>query len=65
MISSWSGTIFNPEIADKFLALSKREEFWLNIVNPRLYSLLFHEGPYVPGKYASRTWRSYPFSSRT
>jgi HD-GYP domain-containing protein (c-di-GMP phosphodiesterase class II) len=45
MISSWSGTIFNPGIADKFLALSKREEFWLNVLNPRLYSLLFHEGP--------------------
>jgi HD-GYP domain-containing protein (c-di-GMP phosphodiesterase class II) len=45
LISSWSGTIFNPEIAGQFLTLSKREEFWLNIVNPRLYSLLFHEGP--------------------
>jgi HD-GYP domain-containing protein (c-di-GMP phosphodiesterase class II) len=45
IISSWSGTIFNPGIVDKFLVLSTREEFWLNIVNPRLYSLLFNEGP--------------------
>jgi HD-GYP domain-containing protein (c-di-GMP phosphodiesterase class II) len=45
IVAAWSGTIFHPEIVGKFIALSKREYFWFNLLNPRLYSLLFHEGP--------------------
>ncbi len=29
-----------------FLAAADREEFWLELISPRLYSLLFHEGPF-------------------
>jgi HD-GYP domain-containing protein (c-di-GMP phosphodiesterase class II) len=45
-ITSLSGTYFHPLVVDYFLATSKREEFWFDLVSPRLYSLLLSEGPY-------------------
>ena len=44
-ISEMSGTMYHPAIARSFFQASKREEFWLDIASPRLYSLLFHSGP--------------------
>jgi HD-GYP domain-containing protein (c-di-GMP phosphodiesterase class II) len=45
-IVSLSGTLFHPQIVDLFLSISFREEFWLDLVSPRLYSLLLNEGPF-------------------
>jgi HD-GYP domain-containing protein (c-di-GMP phosphodiesterase class II) len=36
----------NSNIVDLFLELSRREEFWLDLASPRLYSLLLHNGPF-------------------
>jgi HD-GYP domain-containing protein (c-di-GMP phosphodiesterase class II) len=35
-----------PEIFGAFLRVSRREDFWLDLVSPRLYSLLLHRGPF-------------------
>lgn len=45
-IKSLSGQSFHPHAIELFLAASSREEFWLDLVSPRLYSLLLHEGPF-------------------
>lgn len=45
-ITSVSGKAIHPQVVDSFLAVSKREEFWLDMVSSRLYSLLLHDGPY-------------------
>ncbi len=45
-ISSLSGALLHPDVADMFIAASNREEFWLDLMSPRLYSLLLHKGPY-------------------
>lgn len=44
-IESLSGSLFHPQVVDLFISLSHREEFWLDLVSPRLYSLLLNEGP--------------------
>ena len=36
----------HPEIIDTFMDVAKREEFWLDIVSPRLYSILLRHGPF-------------------
>ena len=36
----------SSEIVDLFLEVSPREEFWLDLTSPRLYSLLLHNGPF-------------------
>jgi len=36
----------SSEIVDLFLEVSHREEFWLDLTSPRLYSLLLHHGPF-------------------
>lgn len=41
-----SGTSFHPQVVELFLASSDREEFWLDLVSPRLYSILLNEGPF-------------------
>jgi HD-GYP domain-containing protein (c-di-GMP phosphodiesterase class II) len=38
--------MFHPEVVDLFVAVAGREEFWLDLVSPRLYSLLLHNGPF-------------------
>ena len=47
-ISSFSGEKIHPQVIEYFLATAYREEFWLDLVSPRLYSLLLHNGPYKP-----------------
>ncbi len=44
-IDESSGSLVHPGIVDLFHAISGREEFWLDLVSPRLYSLLLNEGP--------------------
>lgn len=41
-----SGSSFDPQIVDLLATTVEREEFWLDLVSPRLYSLLLNEGPY-------------------
>ena len=36
----------SSDIVDLFLEVSNREEFWLDLTSPRLYSLLLHNGPF-------------------
>jgi len=45
-VKSMSGNSFHPDVVDCFINAADREEFWLDLVNPRLYSLLLHQGPY-------------------
>ncbi len=45
-IENMSGTAIHPDVVDLFRTVCKREEFWLDLVSPRLYSLLLHNGPY-------------------
>lgn len=45
-ISSLSGEFFHPQIVDLLVSTAHREEFWLDLVSPRLYSTLLHDGPY-------------------
>ena len=44
-VNSISDSIVHPKIVKYFLEYSKKEEFWLDLISPRLYSLLFHNGP--------------------
>ena len=45
-IESLSGSLFHPQVVDLFLTISNREEFWLDLVSPRLNILLLNEGPF-------------------
>ncbi len=45
-ITGLEGTSIHPDVVDLFRKISHREEFWLDLVSPRLYSLLLHNGPY-------------------
>ena len=45
-IKSLAGSMFHPRVVDLFLTVCNREEFWLDLVSPRLYSILLHEGPF-------------------
>jgi HD-GYP domain-containing protein (c-di-GMP phosphodiesterase class II) len=45
-IASLSGTAIHPDVVGSFMTASGREEFWLDLISPRLYSLLLHNGPY-------------------
>jgi HD-GYP domain-containing protein (c-di-GMP phosphodiesterase class II) len=44
-IQSISGSSIHPQVVELFLTVSHSEEFWLDLVSPRLYSLLLKEGP--------------------
>ena len=39
-------TVVNKKIVAYFVELSKREEFWLDLTSPRLYSLLLNNGQF-------------------
>jgi HD-GYP domain-containing protein (c-di-GMP phosphodiesterase class II) len=39
-------TVVHKQIIAYFVDISEREEFWLDLVSPRLYSLLLHNGPF-------------------
>ena len=45
-IRALSGSHFHPQIIDLFMSVCNREEFWLDLVSHRLYSLLLNEGPF-------------------
>lgn len=45
-IAALSGTAIHSDVVDVFRDASRREEFWLDLASPRLYSLLLHNGPY-------------------
>jgi HD-GYP domain-containing protein (c-di-GMP phosphodiesterase class II) len=40
-----AGTSLHPQIIDLFMAISDREEFWLDLVSPKLISLLHNKSP--------------------
>lgn len=44
-VKAISNVYVHPQIVDYFLAFAKKENFWLDLVSSRLYSLLFHFGP--------------------
>jgi HD-GYP domain-containing protein (c-di-GMP phosphodiesterase class II) len=39
-------TMVCEKVVDAFIDVAKREEFWLDVVSPRLYPILLHNGPY-------------------
>lgn len=45
-IKSHTNSLFHSDIVDLLLTASDREEFWLDLVSTRLYSLLLHDGPF-------------------
>ena len=45
-IDAISGTTLHPLVVDVFKEAARREEFWLDLTSPRLYSLLLHYGPF-------------------
>jgi HD-GYP domain-containing protein (c-di-GMP phosphodiesterase class II) len=45
-LKSSSGSSIHPQVVDLFITVSRSEEFWLDLVSPRLYSLLLNEGPF-------------------
>lgn len=45
-IHSFSGMEIHPDVVDVFNGIAKREDFWLDLTSPRLYSLLLHLGPF-------------------
>lgn len=44
-IGSMAGTSIDPKAVAMFRSIAFREDFWLDLVSPRLYSLLLHKGP--------------------
>jgi HD-GYP domain-containing protein (c-di-GMP phosphodiesterase class II) len=44
-ISSLSGQTIAPEAVAHFLPVAAREDFWLDLVSPRLYSILIRSAP--------------------
>lgn len=45
-VRSLSGTLIHADIVGMFMAVQSREDFWLDLVSPRLYSNLLHYGPF-------------------
>ena len=45
-IKSHTNSLFHSHIVELLLTASDREEFWLDLVSTRLYSLLLHDGPF-------------------
>lgn len=45
-IKKLSGRQISNEVVELFIELSQREEFWLDLTSPRLYSLFLHHGPF-------------------
>jgi HD-GYP domain-containing protein (c-di-GMP phosphodiesterase class II) len=44
--ASLSGSEIHPDIVNVFMQITHQEDFWLDLVSPRLYSLLLHFGPF-------------------
>lgn len=45
-LAQGSGECFDPELVECLKLAADREEFWLDLTSPRLYSYLLHFGPY-------------------
>ncbi len=45
-LKSLSGSLFSPQVLDLFMSVSHSEEFWLDLVSPKLYSFLLQHGPF-------------------
>ncbi|MEI7673820.1 MAG: HD domain-containing phosphohydrolase [Deltaproteobacteria bacterium] len=45
-IKELAGKKIDSKIVDLFLEVAQRDEFWLDLTSPRLYSLLLHNGPF-------------------
>ena len=45
-IEKLADTVLNKKVIAYFVEVSRKEEFWLDLVSPRLYSLLLSNGPY-------------------
>jgi HD-GYP domain-containing protein (c-di-GMP phosphodiesterase class II) len=45
-IISLSNVQIHSDVIDLFVTISKCEDFWLDLMSPRLYSLLLQNGPY-------------------
>ncbi len=45
-ISNTTGVCIHPDIVKLFREISFKEDFWLDLVSPRLYSILLHSGPF-------------------
>ena len=45
-LESMAGSSIHPDVFQCFKNTAHREEFWLDLTSPRLYSLLLHYGPY-------------------
>ncbi len=41
-----SGTVLHPDVLDLLGSVCGREEFWIDLCSPRLYSVLLNEGPF-------------------
>jgi len=41
-----SGNLVHDDVVNLFLRISSREDFWLDLSSPRLYSILLHFGPF-------------------
>lgn len=44
-VISLSGDEIHPDVVDLFVRISNREDFWLDLTSPRLYTLLLHNAP--------------------
>jgi len=47
IIKKLEDTVLHKKIIAIFVELAKREEFWLDLVSPQLYSLLLNNGPFT------------------
>jgi len=45
-IEKLADTVLNRQVIAYFLEVTRREEFWLDLASPRLYSLLLNNGPF-------------------
>jgi HD-GYP domain-containing protein (c-di-GMP phosphodiesterase class II) len=45
-IQGMQDRVITKELVSCFLEIARREEFWLDLVSPRLYHVLLNEGPY-------------------
>ncbi len=46
IVKALSGVSFHPQVVDLFMMVSTREEFWLDMVSPRLSFILLNGGPF-------------------
>ncbi len=45
-ITSMAGSEIHPDVTELYAEVAQREDFWLDLTSPRLYSLLLHFGPF-------------------